>query len=308
MNEDLSIAILGWKSPQTTRHSLESYRAAGLYDCCGEFFVYYNQYSEADKQLCDEMGVRSCGTNENTGNWGGQKGILATAKNDYVLFLENDHPVVVSHDEMVKWMTEGLQLLKDGKADIVLLRHRNLLGDAYGFGWKPFQYYYVHDLNPAFAEYVSKAPEIPKDYNRDTWMRKLRRLLRPGKAVRRSVSALYLEKNPEKVLSKYIRREGDFLIVDSAILNFSESPFMISRAFYERLSAWAEKHPRHRTILGHQNLEYILNCRWWRKQHFRIATCDGGVFGHKRVDDSWRTNHTAYSQQVVVEGQHKEKT
>lgn len=302
MGNGLSVAILGWKSPVTTRHSLETYAVAGLYDCCDEFFVYYNQYSPEDKALCDEMGVRSCGTSENSGNWGGQKGILAEARNDYVLFLENDHPVIVPHDEMAKWIDGGLGLLREGKADIVLLRHRNKLGDAYGFGWKPFRYYYVHDLNPAFADYVRKAKDIPSDFDRDTFMRKLRRFLRPMKAVRRSISALYLEKHPEKVLPKYIHREGDFLIVDSAILNFSESPFMISREFYNRLSDWAEKHPRHRTILGHQNLEYILNCRWWRKQHFRIATCDGGVFGHERRDDSWRPNHESFSRKLVDEG------
>ena len=302
MRNDLSIAILGWKSPATTRHSLETYRAAGLYDCCDEFFVYYNQYSAEDKALCDEMGVRSCGTSENTGNWGGQKGIFAAARNDYVLFLENDHPVVVSHDEMAKWIDGGLRMLKEGKADIVLLRHRNLFGDAYGFPRKSFRYYYVRELNPAYADYVTRANDIPKDYDHDTCMRKLFRFLLPGKAVRRSISALYLEKHPEQVLPEYIRREGDFLVVDSAILNFSESPFMISRSFYEKISAWAEKHPRHRTILGHQNLEYIFNCRWWRKQHFRIATCDGGVFGHERKDDSWRPNHAAFSQKVVDEG------
>ena len=296
----LSIAILGWKSPVTTRHSLGTYAQARLYDCCDEFFVYYNQYSAEDKALCDEMGVTSCGTSENTGNWGGQKGILAHARNDLILFLENDHPIVVPPEETARWLEGAVKLIEEDKADIVQLRHRNLLGEAYRFGKKPFKYYYVHDLNPAYAEYAKTSGDLPSDYDRDTWARKLRRFFAPSKAIRRSISALYLEKNPEKFLPKYIRREGDFFIVDSAILNFSESPFLISRKFYEYLSAWAEKHPRHRTILGHQNLEYILNCRWWRKQHFRIATCDGGIFGHERKDDSWRPNHASFNESLVV--------
>lgn len=303
MNPDLSIAILGWKSPVTTRHSLETYRAAGLYDCCGEFFIYYNQYSDADRALGEEMGVRTCGGPENLGNWGGQKKILETAKGDYILFLENDHPVVTTPEETRRWLTSSLELLKSGKADMVQLRHRQKLGEGYGFGKKPFRYYYVRDLDPAYADYVKRASAIPDDYDRDTLSRKIRRFLFPSKAFRRSVSALYLERQPEKVLPEYIRREGDFLIVDSAILNFSESPFMVSRAFYNRLSDWAEGHPRHRTILGHQNLEYILNCRWWRKQHFRIAVCETGVFGHRRKDDSWRPNHAAFSKALVEGGQ-----
>ena len=302
VNKDLSIAILGWKSPVTTRHSLATYREAGLYDCCGEFFIYYNQYSDEDRALGEEMSVRTCGGSENLGNWGGQKKILETAKGDYILFLENDHPVVTTPEETRHWLTSALALLKSGKADMVQLRHRQSLGGGYGFGSKPFAYYYVRDLDPAYADFVKMAADIPADYDRDTVMRKVRRFLFPAKAIRRSVSAIYLERNPEKILPEQVRREGDFFIIDSSILNFSESPFMVSRKFYEKLSAWAEKHPRHRTILGFQNLEYILNCRWWRQQHFRIAVCERGVFGHLRKDDSWRPTNAVFSRELVENG------
>lgn len=300
MDNDLSIAILGWKSPATTRHSLETYRAAGLYDCCDEFFVYYNQYSAEDKALCDEMGVRSCGTPENTGNWGGQKGILATARNDYILFLENDHPVVVTAEETKRWIGAAVELLKNGKADMVQLRNRQHFGTGYGFG-KFFKYHYVRELDQGYLPFA-KAGNFPVDFERDTLKRRVMRLFRPCAARHRLNGSLYLEKNPEKVLSRWVRKAGCFYIVDSAILNFSESPFLVSRSFYNQLSAWAEGHPRHRSILGFQNLEYILNCRWWRQRHFKIAVCETGVFGHERKDDSWRPNHAAYSQDVVREG------
>lgn len=302
MNDDLSIAILGWKSPVTTRHSLETYQAAGLYDCCGEFFVYYNQYSEADKQLCDEMGVRSCGGPENLGNWGGQEKILEQAKGDYVLFLENDHPIVTTREETKRWISAAVDLLRRDRADIVFLRHRQKLGDGYPFD-DFFRYHYLNEIDPRV---VGIAPDIPPNAHVDTPLRWLRRHLRPLAAKRREISALYLEKNPERRLPTLIRRENDFLITDSRILNFSESPFMTSKAFYRRITDWARRHPRHRTILGHQELEYIFNCRWWRQQHFRLATCDTGVFGHHRMDDSWRPTHAAFNQTVVDEGQKKD--
>lgn len=293
MNNELSIAILGWKSPVTTRYSLETYRKACLYDCCGEFFVYYNQYSREDKALCDEMGVRSCGTSANTGNWGGQRGILDHAKGDYVLFLENDHPAVVSPEETKKWIDGSLRLLKEGKADVVQLRNRQFYGEGYGFR-DFFKYHYVRKLDARYRRLVGTRI-LPSDCERDTVCRMLRRLVRPGSAARRLSRFLYLEESPELVLPRWIRRDGEFFIVDSQILNFSESPFMISKTFYQKLSAWAERHPCHRTILGHQNLEYILNCRWWRDSHFRIAVCESGVFGHERKDDSWRPTHAAYN-------------
>jgi len=297
MNDDLSVAILGWKSLRTTRHSLETYRAAGLYDCCGEFFIYYNQYSEEDRRLGEEMGVRTLGDGENRGNWGGQKKILENAKNDYILFLENDHPVVTSPEETRHWMTASLELLKSGRADMVQLRHRQQFGHCYACTFeKFFRYHYVRELD----ERVEDAAEIlPSNYGHDTPIRFLRRLFRPFAAIRRRIGAVYLEKHPERVLPRWVRREGDFLIVDSRIINFSESPFMVSRRFYEEISAWAEKHPRHRTILGHQELEYIFNCRWWKQQHFRIALPDRGIFGHQRLDDSWRPNHAAFNKAIV---------
>lgn len=298
MNEELSTAILGWKSPVTTRHSLETYRDSGLFDCCGEFFIYYNQFGESDRALADEFGVRAIGGPDNLGNWGGQRKILEHARGDYILFLENDHPVVTTHEEVAHWFSSSLDLLKTGRADIVFLRHRMRFGDGYGFG-RFFDYHYVRDLEPGYA---GRSDLLPPDYDHDTPYRRLHRLIRPFAARRRSICALYLERHPEQVLPQYIRREGGFLITDSAILNFSESPFMISRKFYNELSAWAERHPRHRTILGFQNLEYIFNCRWWRRQHFRIATCETGVFGHLRKDDSWRPNHASFNRDVVEAG------
>ena len=295
VNPDLSIAILGWKSPVTTRHSLETYRAAGLYDCCGEFFIYYNQYSDADRALGEEMGVRTCGGPENLGNWGGQKKILETAKGDYILFLENDHPVVTTPEETRRWLTASLELLKSGKADMVQLRHRQKLGDGYACSHF-FKYFAVHELDERCEDLRLT---LPVDYASDTLVRKLRRTLRPFAARRRLVGKLFLERHPDLELPGLVRKEGDFYIVDSQILNFSESPFMVSKAFYERLSEWAESHPRHRTILGHQELEYILNCQWWRESHFRIALCDTGVFGHRRMDDSWRPNHASFNQKIV---------
>ena len=296
MNDDLSVAILGWKSPRTTRHSLETYKAAGLFDCCGEFFIYYNQYSEDDRRLGEEMGVRTLGDGENRGNWGGQRKILENAKNDYVLFLENDHPVVTTPEETRYWMTASLELLKSGRADMVQLWHRQKFGPSNSTFKRFFKYHYVRELDDRFEN----AEEIlPSDYWHDTPARFVRRLVRPFAAVRRCIGATRLERHPERILPKWVRREGDFLIVDSRILNFAESPFMVSRRFYEKISSWAEKHPRHRTILGHQELEYIFNCRWWRRQHFRIALCDRGIFGHNRIDDSWRPNHAAFNEALV---------
>lgn len=300
MGNGLSIAMLGWKAQATTRRTLETYRNSGLFNAGDEFLIYFNQYSERDKAMADEFGVKSTGTDENLGIWGGMDAIERNTKGDYILFLQDDHPVLVSPEETKHWIDGAVELLKSGKADIVYLRHRQKLGDGYGFD-KFFRYHYVRELEPRLTR---KDELLPKDYDRDTFVRKFHRLFRPFAAKKRSISAMYLERHPESVLPNGLAHwERDFLVIDSEIIQFSESPYMISRSFYNELSAWAKLRPSHRTILGFQELEYILNCRWWRKQHFKTATCDTGIFGHHRIDDSWRTNHGAYNEQMRIDGQ-----
>jgi len=297
MNTDLSIALLGWKAQATTANTLASYDKARLYDNAGEFFIYFNQYSEQDKAMADQFGVRSLGTSENLGIWGGMDAEMANAKGDYVLFLQDDHPVVVSPEETTHWMDAAMDLLRRDRADIVLLWHRFDRGDHLGFG-KHFRYFYVKDLDPRAEEAGARAT-FPADWNRDTLMRKLRRTLRPGAFLRHTAGSIYLEREPEKVFPNLIRREGEFLIVDSALQPFSETPYLISRKFYNELSAWGKAHPSSRGILGLPVLEYTLNCRWWRQQHFRLAVCDTGIFSHHRIDDSWRKEHRVFNPEML---------
>jgi len=297
MNNSLSIALLSWKAHETTAQTLESYVRARLYDTADEFFIYFNQYSDADKALADRFGVRSTGTSENLGIWGGMDAEAANAKGDYILFLQNDHPVVVSPEETAHWMAASLEYLKAGKADIALLWHRFKRGDHSDFS-SHFKYNYIHDLDPrAIGGDVAK--HFPPDWNRDTFMRKLRRTLRPGAYLRHTAGTVYVEREPEKIFPQYIRRDGEFYVVDSRIHPFSETPYLISKKLYNELSAWGKAHPSTRGILGLPVLEYTLNCRWWRQQHFRMAVCDTGIFSHRRADDSWRKEHQGFNPEMI---------
>lgn len=299
MPNGLSIAMLSWKAHATARHTLESWRRADLFARGDECFIYFNQRTPQDDALAAEFGVDAKGTEVNLGIWGGMDAIEQNAKGDYILFLQNDHVAVATAEETRHWIDAGLELLRTDRADIVMLWNR--FERVPGWGTSHFfDYHYVQELEPRAQANVRF---LPHDWNRDTLYRKLHRLFRPSAALRHVNGGIpYLERHPEKILPKYVRREGDFYILDSRIQTFSESPLLVSRRFYNRISTWGKAHPCHRTILGYQELEPILNCRWWRRQHFRMAVCDGGVFAHRRVDDSWRTDHQSYNQQAVSSG------
>lgn len=299
MSGGLTIAMLGWRAKATTRRTLESWVRSDLVRCADEFFVFFNQITDADRALAAEFGVDCRGSEKNLGIWAGKEAILDEAKGDYILFLDDDHDVVVSREETKRWIDASLGLLKANRADIVILLNRFERLAAWG-SCRFFDYHYIRDLDPRAEGCLSFCPP---DWNRDTLRRQLHRFFRPGAARRRlNGAAPYLERNPERVWPEYITRADDFFVLDSAIQPFCDSPVMMSRDFYRRLCVWGKDHPCHRTILGFQELEYVLNCPWWRKQHFRTAICDGGIFGHHRVDDSWRSDHSAYNGRIVSEG------
>lgn len=292
MGNGLSITMLGWKAQTTTRNTFESWKRVELNECGDEFLAFFNQIRDQDRKMAAEFGFRCDGSERNLGIWSGNEAILKRVKGEYIMLLDDDHEAIVSRDETKFWIDGALNLLKAGKADSVILLNRfeRLLG------WGSshfFDYHYIRHLDPRAERALAVCPS---DWNRDTLKRKLHRFIRPAAATRRiNGGSPYLELRPELVFPRYITREGNFFLLDSAIQPFCEAPVMMSRRFFEMLSIWGRAHPSRRTILGHQEMEYVLNCRWWRKQHFKTAICDGGIFAHHRLDDSWRKDNVHYN-------------
>lgn len=294
----LSIGLLSWKAHQTLRKTLESYSRAKLADSAGEFKIFFNEISDVDLALAEEFGLDCTGDSHNLGIWGGMDACAKALSGDVILLLQNDCPAVSTPEDTAKQLKEGVELIRSGKADMIRLRHRFNQGD--GISFKRFYGYWpVHEIDPRAAKYFD--PQLPKDIESDTMRRKLMRFLRPLGARRRVIAAIHLEAHPEQIYPQWISREGNFLIVDSAIVNFSEQPLLISKKLYIFLSDWCRAHPRHRRINGAPVMEHALNSAWWRKRHFKIGFCDEGVFTHNRFDDSWRPEHAAFNATISKE-------
>ena len=294
-----SIGLLSWKAHQTVRKTLESYRRAGLWATADEGKIFFNEMSEEDKKLAAEFGVEAIGSEKNLGIWGGMDAAAKALKGDVILLLQNDCPVVASADETSATIREGVELIERGEADMIRLRHRFNQGDGISFG-KFFDYHFVHELDERAGKYFD--PKVPADGFHDTARRILMRVLRPRASRKRLISIIHLEAHPEQVAPKFVRKVGRFYLVDSAIINFSEQPLLISKKLYLELSDWCRAHPRHRLINGAPVMEHALNSHWWRARHFRVGICDEGVFTHNRFDDSWRPEHAAFNAAISTEG------
>ena len=242
---------------------MESYRRGELASCTDERYVFFNAMTQADAELCARYGWRCAGSPANLGLLGGMDALARTMTGDYLLMLQNDCPLVTDAAFTRRYLAEATALLASGEADIVRCRSRAHPGQGFA-DKKKFARYYGAGWRPA-----------------------LRRLLRPVKARRLIGRAPYAIPDAERRFPAYIKRKGDFLVVDSSVINFTDQPFLISRPLMLELLDWAKAHPKRRTLNGFQVLEINLNSPWWRAQHFKVAVGEG-LFTHARLDGGFR--------------------
>jgi hypothetical protein len=92
--------------------------------------------------------------------------------------------------------------------------------------------------------------------------------------------------------------DGAF-VSDSRFINYSDQPFMASRALALDLLEWADTHKYgSRTLNGRAVPEIVINGPYWRRKRIRIAITDG-IFAHARYDDSFRSDHSAFNNSIA---------
>ena len=260
----LSIGVLSYHAHKTLASTLDSYGKGGLVSCANEACIFFNELTPEDERFCMERpGWHCVGSPVNLGLLGGMDALARTMTGDYLLMLQNDCPLVADAVATRRYLDESIALLATGKADIVRCRSRTLPGQGFADS-KKFTRYHGNGLLPA-----------------------LRRILRPNKTRRMIGRAPYAIPDAELRFPGYITREGDFLVVDSAVINFTDQPFLISRPLMLTLLDWAKEHPKKRTLNGFQVMEINLNVPWWRHSHFKVAVGEG-LFTHSRLDGGFR--------------------
>ena len=57
-----SAGVLSFGAHQTITRALRAHRESGLVDCAGDFFVYFNAITDADRRIAEQAGVRHEGS------------------------------------------------------------------------------------------------------------------------------------------------------------------------------------------------------------------------------------------------------
>ena len=268
----LSLGMLSWRAHDTLRKTLSSY--AHLRPLVDEAVIYFNALTPEDKAIAEEFGFRAEGGPENLGMLGGTLELVRCLKGDTVMLVQNDNPVNVPPDILKARIADAKRLLSIGAADMVRMRDR---------------------FSPSFSDKMKYLKFWPAESAPDSLGLKLRRLLRPLKAKRMLGRAPAELKDPAAAYPKVFKRDGFAFITDSRHTNYSDQPFMASRALTLELLEYADAHKEHsRTLNGRPVPEIIINGPYWRKRKVRVAISEG-IFTHARYDDSFRQDNAAYN-------------
>jgi hypothetical protein len=293
----LGIGILSWQSPKTLRISLESFEKEGFLSNFDEKMIFFSDISDEDIALAKEFGWEYSG-GPNQGISGGMRRLGENMKSDYIILLQNDNQLIEGVDFATKHIQDGLKMLHEGKVDLVRMRHRWKVGEFCGDVTRYLRYYPA--IEPSDEIVLESHSDKPLDY-KDNWRKKLLRFFRPFKVFTLRGRSLFLEKHPDKVYPKQIKRHGDFYILDSRVLDFSDQCIFLSRDFWlNTLMAYADAHPSRKSRPnGFQAPEICINGMWWRSKRYKIAQ-GRGVFTTYRLDGAYYAHHPSLQGEVKL--------
>jgi hypothetical protein len=286
----IGLGVLSWKAHQTLKATLDSYKQAGLLSLFDDAVIFFGDISEQDERIAQEYGFRAVG-GPNQGIAHNTESLARSINADCILIVQNDNPLTEDLATTKEQIEIAKTLLNDGKADFVRMRHRWNVGEGFDDVRKYLKFFPARSIDPSFS---AQAHGLNNTVYEDTLKKRLLRILRPNKAKRLQGRGIFIEQSPEQLFPHHIQKDGDALIVDSSVINFSDQCFMTDKQFFiETIMGYVNTHPSSRTLNGYQVPEICLNCDWWRQQHFKIAQ-GKGIFTHGRIDGSFRTSHPAY--------------
>ena len=281
----IGVSLLSWRSWSTLEKTLTSYQDAGLFDVVDKVIINFQDLCDRDIEIAETFGIQYTG-GPNCGIADGMRNGANHLGTDYVLFLENDCPIVASRDEIEHQLSLAVDYLESGRIDIMRLRARLFHEDGVSDIINYLRYYQPVSVEPDIDISGLIVP---------AWQRWLRRVVKSHNLHLMKGRGLYVEKYPEQLFPDAIEKTEDGIwIGDSSCLDWTNQSVLCKRVFFtDILMPYVDAHPSSRTSNGFQEPERPLNCRWWHRQNFKIGQ-GPGLFIHERFDGSWRPTHPAY--------------
>lgn len=272
----IGIAVLSWRSPETIKNTLATYFQHDFLTLFEDAVLCFQEISNQDRALAEELRVRYVGKDRNDGIMAGFRFAYESLNTEYVIVLENDCLLRENRETAHRRLSESLELLQTGKADLARVRSLYHPGPPIRAASEYSRFYTIQQQANGWANSEQLSTS-------SSFVRLLRRLTHPLKARKWIGRSVYIEEHPELKHPKYIHKIGDSFIVDSSVLPWTNQPTLLSRSFLGELLDFADAHPSSRTVNGFQDFEKNLNCAHWQNKHYQIAVSPG-IFSHQRLD------------------------
>ena len=259
----LGMGILSWRGTASLEYALSTYENAGLFDLFDERVIILPDPDEAVISVAARHPLQAHEFPKNLGIAGGMQAVAEALTTDYILFLENDCPLIESLSDAKAQLDLSLQALEAGVCFMARLRSR---------------------LNP--GELFTTLPKYER-YWGDGLAPKIRRALRPAKASRLSGTAVYSIPNPHERHANFIKKySADTYIVSPKVMPWTnQSVLMKRRDFLDVILPYVLSQPLSRAVNGFHNVEIELNrSSFWTDSNFNTL-CPKGLFTHKRFGD-----------------------
>ena len=241
---NISAGMISWRSKESLRNTLDSYKRNGLFDIVDDFTILFQEASEEDKQIAEEFNLPYIALDNNIGIGHGFVELCKKAKHPHVLLLEHDWELTVDAETTRLRLDAALDMLK-GDTDVVRLRNR------------------INPGLPLFSYHACKDREL--EHTDPS-------IGLPGAHLHECV---HWVEYPDYTFPGYIFAEKGHYVTTSRFSNWTNNPCLHRRDFYIELVSWfADK--------GGLLLEPDIS-NWWARQQFKVAWGEG-LFTHNDID------------------------
>ena len=173
----ISVGILSYNSPLTLKNTLMSYKHYGLLEYSDDVFCVLQPSSKINEEMsiCDIFGIRYYLQESNDMMLGGMKRIFKEAKNEFVLWTENDFRIHTVKKKVKKIIEDSEKLIKNNVVGLVKIRSLKLPGHPISVKEKYYNkmsdtskldYSLYYDENPhvKFSDNIQKYSNDPIMY------------------------------------------------------------------------------------------------------------------------------------------------
>lgn len=128
---DISLGLLSYNAPDTLKQTLQTYKDSGLLDISNDVFAILQKSDkqEDETKICEKYNIRYIKLPDNGKMASGFKAIYENAKNDIIVFLENDFVNYSSKQEALDFLNNSIYFIKEQNIDLVRARSRKNAGE-----------------------------------------------------------------------------------------------------------------------------------------------------------------------------------